>query len=90
MSRIWKIDMATVFTTHATLLGRMLCAGKMNNLYHYFNHCVCLSTHLSIHHTRVVHSYLVNDKFDYLLLLRPDPQSFGKKLEKFGKMQKNF
>ncbi len=27
MSRVWKIDVATVFTTHATLLGRMLCAG---------------------------------------------------------------
>ena len=24
MSRVWKIDIATVFTTHATLLGRML------------------------------------------------------------------
>ena len=35
MSRIWKIDIATVFTTHATLLGRMLCAGSAdfyNNL----------------------------------------------------------
>lgn len=35
MSRIWKIDLATVFTTHATLLGRFLCAGATdfyNNL----------------------------------------------------------
>ena len=33
--RIWKIDVATVFTTYATLLGRMLCAGATdfyNNL----------------------------------------------------------
>ncbi len=35
MARIWKIDLATVFTTHATLLGRFLCAGATdfyNNL----------------------------------------------------------
>ncbi len=35
MTRIWKIDVATVFTTHATLLGRFLCAGATdfyNNL----------------------------------------------------------
>ena len=39
MTRIWKIDVATVFTTHATLLGRFLCAGAAdfyNNL-HRFN-----------------------------------------------------
>lgn len=27
MTRIWKVDVATVFTTHATQLGRHLCAG---------------------------------------------------------------
>ena len=35
MLRVWKIDVATVFTTHATLLGRFLCAGALdfyNNL----------------------------------------------------------
>ena len=35
MSRVWKLDIATVFTTHATLLGRFLCAGALdfyNNL----------------------------------------------------------
>ena len=32
MSRVWKIDIATVFTTHATLLGRMLCAGNGKSL----------------------------------------------------------
>ena len=33
--RLWGIDVATVFTTHATLLGRYLCAGNIdfyNNL----------------------------------------------------------
>lgn len=35
MLHLWKIDVATVFTTHATLLGRFLCAGATdfyNNL----------------------------------------------------------
>ena len=27
---------------------------------------------------RVIHSYVVNDKIDYLLLFRPDSESFGK------------
>ncbi|KAK6042968.1 starch synthase [Cooperia oncophora] len=27
MTRLWKLDIATVYTTHATLLGRHLCAG---------------------------------------------------------------
>jgi len=27
MSRLWKLDVATLFTTHATQLGRHLCAG---------------------------------------------------------------
>jgi len=30
MTRLWKIDLATVFTTHATQLGRHLCAGDTN------------------------------------------------------------
>lgn len=35
MLRLWAVDIATVFTTHATLLGRFLCAGATdfyNNL----------------------------------------------------------
>ena len=35
MLRLWNVDVATVFTTHATLLGRFLCAGATdfyNNL----------------------------------------------------------
>ena len=27
MTRLWHLDIATVYTTHATLLGRHLCAG---------------------------------------------------------------
>ena len=30
MSRVWKLDLATVFTTHATLLGRQ---GQNNQQY---------------------------------------------------------
>ncbi len=39
MTRIWKIDVATIFTTHATLLGRFLCAGACDfyNQLHMFN-----------------------------------------------------
>ena len=32
--RLWKVEVATVFTTHATLLGRHLCAGAMD-FYNY-------------------------------------------------------
>lgn len=35
MLRLWGVEVATVFTTHATLLGRYLCAGNIdfyNNL----------------------------------------------------------
>eukprot|EP00092_Neocalanus_flemingeri_P016457 GFUD01017807.1.p1 GENE.GFUD01017807.1~~GFUD01017807.1.p1 ORF type:complete len:684 (-),score=164.27 GFUD01017807.1:91-2142(-) len=28
--RLWKVEVATVFTTHATLLGRHLCAGALD------------------------------------------------------------
>ncbi len=38
LSRIRKFDISTVFTTHATLLGRYLCAGHCdfyNNLSHF-------------------------------------------------------
>jgi len=38
MARLWKIDIATIFTTHATQLGRHLCAGDTdfyNNLENF-------------------------------------------------------
>lgn len=38
MSRIRRLNLATIFTTHATLLGRYLCAGHCdfyNNLKHF-------------------------------------------------------
>ncbi|KAK2727206.1 glycogen [starch] synthase-like [Artemia franciscana] len=30
MTRLWNINVSTVFTTHATLLGRYLCAGSVD------------------------------------------------------------
>ena len=36
--RLWKTDVATIFTTHATQLGRHLCAGDTdfyNNLENF-------------------------------------------------------
>lgn len=42
--RMRNIDVATVFTTHATLLGRFLCAGAVdfyNNLDKVRNDVVC-------------------------------------------------
>ena len=38
MTRMWKTDVATLFTTHATQLGRHLCAGDTdfyNNLENF-------------------------------------------------------
>ena len=37
MLRLWKVEVATIFTTHATLLGRHLCAGAMD-FYNYLQH----------------------------------------------------
>ena len=37
MLRMWKVDVAIVFTTHATLLGRHLCAGALD-FYNYLQH----------------------------------------------------
>ena len=37
MLRLWRTNVATVFTTHATLLGRHLCAGAMD-FYNYLQH----------------------------------------------------
>ena len=44
MLRMKHVDVATIFTTHATLLGRYLCAANIdfyNNLP-YVSVCVCV------------------------------------------------
>jgi len=86
MCRIWKIDIATVFTTHATLLGRMLCAGAQdfyNNLPNFncdeeagrrgFYHRYCIeraSAHLSHIFTTV--SDITSREAEYLIKRKPD------------------
>lgn len=50
--RTWKVPVATVFTTHATLLGRYLCAGNTdfyNNLQNVTTICCYIIFYLSQH-----------------------------------------
>jgi len=86
MSRIWKIDIATVFTTHATLLGRMLCAGAQdfyNNLQNFncdeeagkrgFYHRYCIeraAAHLS--HVFTTVSEITGQECEHLIKRKPD------------------
>lgn len=86
MTRIYKIDVATVFTTHATLLGRMLCAGAQdfyNNLPNFncdeeagkrgFYHRYCIeraSSHLS--HVFTTVSDITSKEAEYLIKRKPD------------------
>lgn len=48
-SRTRKIDVATVFTTHATLLGRYLCAGKLDFYNNLSNVSFYMNEILSVH-----------------------------------------
>uniref|UniRef100_A0A3S6C4S9 Glycogen [starch] synthase n=1 Tax=Tigriopus japonicus TaxID=158387 RepID=A0A3S6C4S9_TIGJA len=86
MSRIWKIDIATVFTTHATLLGRFLCAGALdfyNNLAQFncdeeagkrgFYHRYCIeraAAHLCHCFTTV--SDITGKEAEHLIKRKPD------------------
>jgi len=86
MTRIWKIDVATVFTTHATLLGRMLCAGATdfyNNLSNFncdeeagkrgFYHRYCIeraSAHLA--HVFTTVSDITGIEAEHLIKRKPD------------------
>jgi len=83
--RLWKVDLATVFTTHATLLGRNLCAGKedfYNKLSHFnldneagkrgFYHRYCLeraAVHLA--HVFTTVSEITGLEAEYLLKRKP-------------------
>ncbi|XP_040571396.1 glycogen [starch] synthase [Lepeophtheirus salmonis] len=85
-SRLWKLEIATVFTTHATLLGRMLCAGSTdfyNNLSKFdldeeagkrgFYHRYCLeraAASLSDCFTTV--SDITSVEAEYLIQRKPD------------------
>lgn len=84
--RTRRVDVATVFTTHATLLGRYLCAGNIdfyNNLSQFnvdeeagkrqIYHRYCLercATHLS--HTFTTVSEITGYEAEHLLKRKPD------------------
>ncbi|KAB7503164.1 Glycogen [starch] synthase, partial [Armadillidium nasatum] len=86
MLRVHKIDVATVFTTHATLLGRFLCAGAVdfyNNLDKFnideeagqrgIYHRYCMeraAAHLS--HTFTTVSEITGIEAEHLLHRKPD------------------
>uniref|UniRef100_A0A1X7UI12 Glycogen [starch] synthase n=2 Tax=Amphimedon queenslandica TaxID=400682 RepID=A0A1X7UI12_AMPQE len=86
MLRLKKIPVATIFTTHATLLGRYLCAGKAdfyNNLP-FFNvdkeagdrqiyHRYCLErAAATICHTFSTVSKITAEEAEHLLKRKPD------------------
>jgi len=84
--RLWGVDVATVFTTHATLLGRYLCAGNIdfyNNLDKFnvdeeagkrqIYHRYCMeraACHLS--HTFTTVSEITGLEAEHLLKRKPD------------------
>jgi len=84
--RLWGVKVATVFTTHATLLGRYLCAGKIdfyNNLDNFnideeagkrqIYHRYCMeraATHLA--HTFTTVSEITGLEAVHLLKRKPD------------------
>ncbi|KZS05401.1 putative Glycogen synthase [Daphnia magna] len=86
MLRLWGIQVATVFTTHATLLGRYLCAGNIdfyNNLDKFdideeagrrqIYHRYCMeraATHLA--HTFTTVSEITGLEAEHLLKRKPD------------------
>jgi glycogen(starch) synthase len=84
--RLWGVKVATVFTTHATLLGRYLCAGNIdfyNNLENFnideeagkrqIYHRYCMeraATHLA--HTFTTVSEITGLEAEHLLKRKPD------------------
>lgn len=84
--RLWNVQVATVFTTHATLLGRYLCAGNTdfyNNLDKFdidqeagkrqIYHRYCMeraATHLA--HTFTTVSEITGLEAEHLLKRKPD------------------
>lgn len=84
--RLWGVPVATVFTTHATLLGRYLCAGNIdfyNNLDKFnideeagkrqIYHRYCMeraATHLA--HTFTTVSEITGLEAEHLLKRKPD------------------
>ncbi|KAI1713216.1 glycogen synthase domain-containing protein [Ditylenchus destructor] len=75
MSRAWKLNVATVFTTHATLLGRHLCAAGIdlyNNLAKIY-HRYCLErASCNMAHVFTTVSEITGLESEYLLKRKPD------------------
>ncbi|VDM61334.1 unnamed protein product [Angiostrongylus costaricensis] len=86
MSRLWKLDISLVFTTHATVLGRHLCAGGVdlyNNISRidvdreagerqiYHRYCIeRAAVHLA--HVFTTVSEITGLEAEYLLGRKPD------------------
>jgi len=86
MLRVWRVNVGTVFTTHATMLGRHLCAGAMD-FYNYlanFNvdveagkrkiyHRYCLErAAASLAHVFTTVSEITGEEASHLIKRRPD------------------
>ncbi|XP_038639766.1 glycogen [starch] synthase, muscle-like isoform X2 [Scyliorhinus canicula] len=101
MCRTRKIPVATIFTTHATLLGRYLCAGNVdfyNNLAHFdvdreagerqIYHRYCMER-AAVHCTHIFTtvSQITAVEAEYLLKCKPDVVTpNGLNLKKFSAM----
>ena len=55
MLRLWKVDVATVFTTHATLLGRHLCAGSLD----FYNYLKDFNVDVEAGKRKIYHRYCI-------------------------------
>jgi len=55
MLRMWKVDVATVFTTHATMLGRHLCAGALD----FYNYLPTFNVDVEAGKRKIYHRYCI-------------------------------
>ena len=53
--RSWNLDIATIFTTHATLLGRYLCAGEVD----FYNHLRSFDVDKEAGQRQIYHRYCI-------------------------------
>lgn len=55
MLRMWKVNVATVFTTHATMLGRHLCAGALD----FYNYLPSFNVDVEAGKRKIYHRYCI-------------------------------
>uniref|UniRef100_H3BEI0 Glycogen [starch] synthase n=1 Tax=Latimeria chalumnae TaxID=7897 RepID=H3BEI0_LATCH len=72
LCRIRKLPVATIFTTHATLLGRYLCAGNVDFYNNLPKVGIAQSSHKIVVHTASVHSDSIRLQREKLLHLGLD------------------